>query len=307
MGPAMIAPYPRDLIGYGGKPPAWKLPNGARVAVSMVINFEEGAELSVGDGDATSETVGEIVSIAPPGTWDQSTEQVFAYGMRAGIWRMLDWLERHQRQITFYMCGRAVARLPGIARQIVDAGHEPACHGWLWRPHADYTNMESERADLQRCIDATLAATGQRPEGFFTRNSESPRTRTILRDLGFTYASNGLDDDLPYWDRHDPARPLLILPYAFDSNDMKFTHPNGFVNADEMVTYVRDALEVLVAEGEAGHPRMLSIGWHLRIAGRPGRFAAFKRILELLDGYGDKVWVTRRIDIARCWQEQFPA
>ena len=302
-----IAPYPRDLIGYGGKPPAWKLPNGARVAVSMVINFEEGAELSAGDGDSATEKLGEIVSIIPPGKWDQGTEQVFAYGMRAGIWRMLDGLERHKRQITFYMCGRAVERLPGIARRIVEAGHEPACHGWLWRPHSDYADEASERRDLERCIAATLQATGQRPEGFFSRGSESPRTRLILRDLGFAYASNGLDDDLPYWDRHDAARPLLVLPYAFDSNDMKFFHPNGFVRADEMVSYVRDALEVLVAEGEAGHPRMMSIGWHLRIAGRPGRFAAFKRILELLDSYGDRVWVTRRIDIARCWKEQFPA
>jgi peptidoglycan/xylan/chitin deacetylase (PgdA/CDA1 family) len=303
----MIAPYPRDLIGYGGKPPAWTLPHGAKVAVSMVINFEEGAELSAGDGDPTSERLGEIVSPVPPGTWDQGIEQIFAYGMRAGIWRMLDALERHKRRITFYMCGRAVDRLPGIARRIVEAGHEPACHGWLWRAHSEYEDAASERADLQRCIDATLEATGQRPEGFFSRNSESPWTRTILRDLDFAYASNGLDDDLPYWDRHDAARPLLVLPYAFDSNDMKFFHPNGFVGADEMVGYVRDALEVLVAEGEAGHPRMLNIGWHLRIAGRPGRFSAFKRILELLDSYGERVWVARRIDLAKSWKEQFPA
>jgi peptidoglycan/xylan/chitin deacetylase (PgdA/CDA1 family) len=302
-----VAPYPRDLVGYGGKPPAWQLPAGAKVAVSMVVNFEEGAELSAGDGDPASEKLAEIVSIAPPGTWDQSTEQMFAYGMRAGVWRMLDWLERHDRRITFYMCGRAVERLPAIARRIVEAGHEPACHGWLWRPHSDYTDEASERRDLERCIVATLAASGHRPLGFFCRGSESPWTRKILRDLGFAYASNGLDDDLPYWDRSDAARPLLVLPYAFDSNDMKFFHPNGFVNADEMVAYVRDALEVLVAEGEAGYPRMLNIGWHLRIAGRPGRFAAFKRILELLDSYGERVWVARRIDIARSWQEQFPA
>ena len=135
-----IAPYPRDLIGYGGKPPAWTLPNGAKVAVSMVINFEEGAELAAGDGDPATEKLGEIVSIIPPGKWDQGTEQVFAYGMRAGIWRMLDWLKRHDRRITFYMCGRAVERAPQIARTIVEAGHEPACHGWLWRPQSDYTS-----------------------------------------------------------------------------------------------------------------------------------------------------------------------
>jgi len=302
-----IAPYPRDLIGYGGKPPAWKLPGGAKVAVSMVINFEEGAELSAGDGDPASETVGEIVSTVPPDRWDQNTEQIFAYGMRAGIWRMLDGLERHKRQITFYMCGRAVERAPQIARTIVEAGHEPACHGWLWRPQSDYTSEAEERSDIERCVTATRAATGEHPLGFFSRGSESAWTRKILRDLGFTYASNAFDDDLPYWDRTEPGRPLLILPYALDSNDMKFFHPNAFVTADDLVAYVRDALEVLVAEGEAGHPRLLNIGWHLRIAGRPGRFAAFQRVLALLDSYGDKVWVGRRLDIAHCWREQFPA
>ena len=302
-----VAPYSRDLAGYAGRPPAWKLPGGARVAVSLVVNFEEGAELSAGDGDPASERLGEIVSIIPAGKWDQGTEQVFAYGMRAGIWRFLDWLDRHGRKITFYMCGRAIERSPGIARRIVEAGHEPACHGWLWQPQSSFDSEAAERADFERCIAASLKATGHRPHGFFSRGSESPWTRTILRDLDFTYASNGLDDDFPYWDRSHPGRPLLVLPYAFDSNDMKFFHPNGFVNADEMVTYVHDALEVLIAEGEAGYPRMLNIGWHLRIAGRPGRFAAFMRILKLLDDYGDKVWVARRIDIAESWRAQFPA
>ena len=233
----------------------------------MVINFEEGAEMSAGDGDPSTEKLGEIVSIIPNGKWDQGTEQVFAYGMRAGIWRMLDWLKRHDRQITFYMCGRAIERAPQIARAIVEAGHEPASHGWLWRPQSDYDSEAAERADFERCIAATLAATGERPQGFFSRGSESPWTRKILRDLGFAYASNGFDDDFPYWDRTDPARPLLVVPYALDSNDMKFFHPNAFVNADDLVTYVRHALEVLVAEGEAGDPRLLNIGWHLRIAG----------------------------------------
>jgi peptidoglycan/xylan/chitin deacetylase (PgdA/CDA1 family) len=301
------APYPRDLTGYGGKPPAWTLPHGAKVAVSMVINFEEGAELAAGDGDPASEKLGEIVSIILPGKWDQGTEQIFAYGMRAGIWRMLDWLARHKRQITFYMCGRAIERSPAIASAIVEAGHEPACHGWLWRPQSDYESEAAERGDIERCIVASRIATGERPIGFFSRGSESPWTRKILRDLDFTYASNAFDDDLPYWDKHDPGRPLLILPYALDSNDMKFFHPNGFVCADDMTAYVRDAIEVLLEEGDAGHPKLLNIGFHLRIAGRPGRFAAFKRILELLDGYGERIWVARRIDIARAWMEQFPA
>ncbi|SJZ37473.1 Peptidoglycan/xylan/chitin deacetylase, PgdA/CDA1 family [Enhydrobacter aerosaccus] len=300
-------PNSRDLVGYADAQPAWKLPNGAALAVSLVINFEEGAELAVSDGDPASERVSEIVSVVPPGRWDQGTEQIFAYGMRAGIWRMLEALRRHDRKITFYMCGRAVQRVPQIARRIVDAGHEAACHGWLWRPHADYDTPEAEQHDLQRCVDVIEAATGQQPQGFFCRGSESPWTRPLLRRLGFSYTSNGFDDDLPYWDATEPADPLLVLPYALDSNDMKFFHPNGFVGADEMVAYVRDAIDVLLAEGEAGHPKLLNIGFHLRIAGRPGRFAAFQRVLALLDSYGDRLWVARRIDIARSWQSQFPA
>ncbi|WP_295142829.1 polysaccharide deacetylase family protein [uncultured Reyranella sp.] len=297
----------RDLVGYGGTPPAWKLPGGARLAVSLVVNFEEGAEFAVSDGDPQAEKISEVVSVVPPGRWDQGNEQIFAYGMRAGIWRMLAALEKHRTPATFYMCGRAVERLPLLARRIVEAGHEAACHGWLWRAHAEYADRESELRDLRRCIDVMKSATGQSPAGFFCRGSESPETRSILRELGFSYASNGFDDDLPYWDRTDLQRPLLVVPYALDSNDMKFFHPNGFVRADEMVDYVSDAIETLLEEGEAGHPKLLNIGWHLRIAGRPGRFAAFKRVLTLLESYGDKVWIARRDDIAKSWREQFPA
>jgi peptidoglycan/xylan/chitin deacetylase (PgdA/CDA1 family) len=293
-------PSSRDLLGYRGAPPAWTLPNQAALAVSLVVNFEEGAELATSDGDPTSEKISEVASVVPAGRWDQGTEQIFAYGMRAGIWRMLDCLRRHNRPTTFYMCGRAVERVPEIARLITAAGHEAACHGWRWRPHADYSDASAERLDLERCIDVIHAATGERPLGFFCRGSESPWTRGLLRDLGFSYASNGFDDDLPYWDRSDATRPML------DSNDMKFFHPNGFVCADEMVAYVRDAIEVLIEEGDAGYPKLLNIGFHLRIIGRPGRFAAFKRILELLDGYGERIWVARRIDIARAWTRQFP-
>ncbi|MBV8166444.1 MAG: polysaccharide deacetylase family protein, partial [Alphaproteobacteria bacterium] len=227
--------------------------------------------------------------------------------MRAGVWRLLEALRRHRRAVTFYMCGRAVERSPEAARAIVAAGHEPACHGWLWRPHADYDDPARERADLERCIAATERATGTRPYGFFCRGGESPWTRGLLRDLGFAYTSNGLDDDLPYWDKSDAARPLLVIPYAFDTNDMKFFHPNGFVRADEMVEYVRDAVEVLLQEGSAGQPKLLNLGFHLRIVGRPARFAAFERILALLDGYGDRIWMARRLDLARLWAEQFPA
>lgn len=296
----------RDLHGYGPDMPVLVLPGRARLAVSLVVNFEEGAELAVGDGDARTEKQAEVGSIIPDGAWDQGTEQMFAYGMRAGVWRILEALHRHQRAATFYMCGRAVQRSPQIARRIVEAGHEAACHGWRWLPHALYETVEQERADLQRCIAITEKATGTRPLGFFCRGGESARTRTLLRELGFAYTSNGLDDDLPYWDEAGNASPLLVVPYSFDTNDMKFFHPNGFVRAQEMVDYVRDAIEVLLEEGRAGHPKLLNIGFHLRIVGRPARFAAFRGILDLLDRYGEQVWVTRRIDLARLWSEQFP-
>jgi peptidoglycan/xylan/chitin deacetylase (PgdA/CDA1 family) len=296
----------RDLHGYGSHPPHARLPNGAMAAVSLVVNFEEGAELSVSDGDPAGEHMAEIRSVIPEGRWDQGTEQQFAYGMRAGVWRVLDTLAHHGRHATFYMCGRAVERSPGIARRIVQAGHEAACHGWRWRPHADYQSREAEQADLRRCVQVLQAATGERPVGFFCRGSESPWTRDLLREEGFLYTSNGLDDDLPYWAAPAGAAPLLVIPYAFDSNDMKFFHPNGFVRAGDMVDYVRDAVDVLLDEGRRGVPKLLNIGLHLRIIGRPGRFAALLRILDLLQSYGDRIWTPRRVDLARYWQEQFP-
>ncbi|WP_218831820.1 polysaccharide deacetylase family protein [Bordetella genomosp. 10] len=300
----------RDLHGYGNAPPAVRFPHGAALAVSLVVNFEEGAEWSVADGDAAGERMAEIHSVIPAGQWDQGTEQQFAYGMRAGVWRVLRALEKHRRHVTFYMCGRAVERSPHIARAIVAAGHEAACHGWRWQPHAGYASREAERADLLRCLDAMERATGQRPRGFFCRGSESRWTRGLLRELGFAYTSNGLDDDLPYWDRDAAGHggePLLVIPYAFDTNDMKFFHPNGFVRAGDMVDYVRDAIEVLLEEGRAGAPKLLNIGMHLRIVGRPGRFLALQRILEILDGYGDRIWMPRRIDLAGFWRERFPS
>jgi peptidoglycan/xylan/chitin deacetylase (PgdA/CDA1 family) len=306
---------PRDLHGYAGNPPRARFPNGAALAVSLAVNFEEGADWTIADGDATAERVAEIHSVVPAGRWDQGTEQQFAYGMRAGVWRILEALEQHKRHATFYMCGRAVERSPEIARRIVQAGHEAACHGWRWRPHADYDSREAEHADLRRCVAVLREVTGAAPAGFFCRGSESPWTRALLREEGFIYTSNGLDDDLPYWADADAdanantagTRPLLVIPYAFDSNDMKFFHPNGFVRADDMVGYVKDAIEVLLDEGRRGVPKLLNIGLHLRIVGRPGRFAAVKRILDLLDSYGDEVWTPRRIDLARYWQEHFPA
>jgi peptidoglycan/xylan/chitin deacetylase (PgdA/CDA1 family) len=292
---------PRDLRGYGRTPPKFSWPNGAHVAVSLVVNFEEGAELAISDGDASTETVVEVASVVPQGRWDQGTEQQFAYGTRVGVWRVLDALANRSYPITWYMCGRAVERLPDVAKEMVTAGHEAASHGWLWRPHSDYQNAEDERRDLIRCVDAMEKATGERPRGFFCRGGESVWTRAILKELGFEYTSNGFDDDLPYIDR---TTNLLVVPYSLDTNDTKFIRPNGFIITDEFLTYVRESLEVMIEEGRAGAPKMLNIGFHLRISGRPGRIRAITKVLNLLATLGSQVWVARRIDIARFWMSE---
>ncbi len=285
----------RDLIGYGAHPPDILWPNGARVAVSVVVNFEEGAERQVGDGDTTSERVGEVLSVVPEGHRDQGQEQIFAYGMRRGIWRFLDALERTETPATFFMCGRAVERAPDAAKAITSKGHEAACHGWLWRTHADYPDQATERKDLLRATEAIATHTGQTPLGFFCRGSESPWTRALLAEMGYAYTSNAFDDDLPYTD----ATGLSVLPYNLDTNDMKFFHPNGFSRSEEMVGYVENALEQLLAEAERGASSTLSIGFHLRITGRPARFRAVTQILDLLAKLEGRIWRARRIEIVR--------
>ncbi len=225
---------------------------------------------------------------------------MFAYGTRAGVWRFLEAFERHDRVATFFMCGRAIERLPRLAAEIVGRGHEPACHGWLWRPHADYSDRAEELASLARCIDITKQVTGVRPLGFFCRDGQSRYTRELLAELGFLYDSNGFDDDLPYTSPAGSAQ-MLVVPYALDSNDMKFFHPNGFAEPEQFVRYVRAALSTLQNEAERGRSSLLNIGFHLRICGRPARFAAAESILGLLDELGDRIWVTRRVDLARHW------
>ena len=297
----------RDLAGYAGSPPRIAWPNGARLAVSVVVNFEEGAELQVGDGDARSEPMGEVMSVVPAGRRDQGQEGIFGYGTRAGIWRMLGALDETALPATIFFCGRAVERSPDLARILVERGHEAANHGWRWRPHADYDTEEAEAADLDRCREAIEAATGSAPAGFFCRGGESPWTRRLLAKRGYLYGSNAFDDDLPYWDAAVPGGPLLVVPYSLDTNDMKFFHPNGFVRASEMVEYVRDALDVLEEEAKRGETRLLNLGFHLRICGRPARFPAFRDTLRLLAERRDRIWVATRADIARAFTAAVPA
>ena len=292
----------RDLVGYGGVWPDVRWPNGARLAVSVVVNLEEGAERQVIDGDPANERIGEVLSVVPDDRPDPGQAQIFAYGTRAGAWRMAAALRRHEIPVTLFACGRAAERAAPVLAALAADGHETACHGWLWRPHADYDSPEAEAADLDRAGAAIAAATGQAPRGFFCRGAESPWTRSLLAERGYVYTSNAFDDDLPY---PDPSG-LLVVPYALDTNDMKFFHPNGFVRPAEMVDYVTGALDVLEAEADAGFPRLLNIGFHLRIVGRPARFPAFDRIMAELARRRDRIWIARRIDIAKAFREAAP-
>jgi peptidoglycan/xylan/chitin deacetylase (PgdA/CDA1 family) len=291
----------RDLIGYGLTPPRLRWPGGAAVAVSLVVNYEEGAELSIEAGDPVAERMGEVISVVEPGRRDIGMEQIFSYGLRAGLPRFLDAFDRFGVKATFWMCGRAVARTPDLARAVVARGHEPGCHGWLWRPNADYASAEEERAAMAQATAAIEAATGVRPVGYFCRGSPSAHTASLLRELGYSYDSNALDDDFPYL---SADTGMLVLPYALDTNDMKFFHPNGFVQPGDFARYVAAALDQLVDEGRRGHPRMLSIGFHLRICGRPARFRAVEAILRDLAARGGDVWVATRQDIAEAVRPQ---
>ena len=253
----------RDLIGYGGEWPNFKWPNGARLAVSVVINFEEGAELQVIDGDNKNEKIGEVLSVVHDKTPDQGQAQIFAYGPRVGVWRIAHELRKYKIPTTIFTCGRAAKRASNVLTMLANNGHEIACHGWLWKPNARYKSKKEELRDLDKATSAIFKVTKKLPLGFFCRGSESPWTRELLVKRGYFYSSNAFDDDLPYTD----PTGLTIVPYALDTNDMKFFHPNGFVRAKDMVDYVIDALDVLENETNLGETRLLNIGFHLRIIG----------------------------------------
>ena len=287
----------RDLIGYGGEWPNFTWPNGARLAVSIVINFEEGAELQVVDGDKKNEKIGEVLSVVDDETPDQGQAQIFAYGPRVGVWRIAYELRKYKIPATIFTCGRAAKRVSNVLKMLANDGHEIACHGWLWKPNAAYNSKKEELIDLDKATSAIFKVTKKLPLGFFCRGSESPWTRELLVKRGYFYSSNAFDDDLPYTD----PTGLTIVPYALDTNDMKFFHPNGFVRAKDMVDYVIDALDVLENETNLGETRLLNIGFHLRIIGRPGRFKAFEQILQKLQRKKEKIWIARRIDIAKAF------
>jgi peptidoglycan/xylan/chitin deacetylase (PgdA/CDA1 family) len=293
----------RDLLGYGPTPPHPAWPNNARVAVSFVVNFEEGAEYSVAEGDSYNEGVYEVTDKldAIP---DPCIQTHFDYGTRAGWWRIADTFERFNVPISLSSCGLAVERTPQIAQDAVRRGHEVSAHGWRWESHARMTPDE-ERRNIARTVAAIKKATGQRPLGWHTRSASSPQTRRLLvEEGGFLYDSDNYGDDLPHICDID-GRKHVVLPYAFDTNDMHFQQTHRFVRADDFAGYVIDAFDWLWREGGEA-PKMMSVGLHLRMLGRPARMWALERILQHMQSR-DQVWIARRDHIARHWLDRATA
>jgi putative urate catabolism protein len=297
-------PYPRDLIGYGATPPHPRWPGDARVAVSFVLNFEEGGENSILHGDKASEVyLHEVVGLTPrPGQRDLTVESVYEYGSRAGFWRILRTFAARRLPFTSYAVGMAVARNPEGAHAMAEAGHEVASHGWRWIDYQKIAAAE-ERRHMKLAIEAIEKACGTRPVGWYTGRVSPSTRKLVVEDGGFLYDSDAYNDDLPYWVTVD-GKGQLIIPYTLDNNDMKFGTAQGFNTGEDFFTYVRDAFDVLYREGETA-PKMMSVGLHMRLVGRPGRLAGLERLLDHMQRH-DKVWICRRRDIATHWHAAHP-
>ena len=288
----------RDLLGYGGKWPDLRWPEGARVAVSLVVNVEEGAELSIADGDERNESVYEAREEVV-GTVDPCMESHFGYGPRAGYWRIVDVLAAHGVPATFSCCGRAAERLPWLIRDAVGRGHEISCHGWRWETHA-HMEPEAEREVIAHTHVAIAQAAGIAPVGWHTRSASTAHTRRLLIEHGgFLYDSDAYDDDCPYVIRQGDI-DHVVLPYAFDTNDMRFQPGGGFVHGEDFTRYCVAAFERLRREG-ADVPRMMSVGLHLRLIGRPARIDALDNFLKAVRERGG-AWFATRSMIAHHWR-----
>ncbi|MBA3771807.1 MAG: allantoinase PuuE [Ramlibacter sp.] len=302
------APYPRDLSGYGRNPPHAQWPGRARIAVQFVLNYEEGGENSVLHGDAGSEQfLSEMFSPASYPARHLSMEGIYEYGARAGVWRILREFEKRGLPLTVFAVSMALKRHPELTAAFKELGHEIACHGLRW---INYQGMDEalEREHMRVGMQVIEQLTGQRPLGWYT-GRDSPNTRRLVADYGgFEYDSDYYGDDLPFWmkvARTDGTPvPHLVVPYTLDTNDMRFSLPQGFSQAEDFFIYLRDSFDALFAEGEES-PKMLSIGMHCRLLGRPGRIVALQRFLDHLEKH-DRVWVCRRLDIARHWKQVHP-
>ncbi len=301
-------PYPRDLRGHGRHPPHARWPGQARIAVQFVLNYEEGGENSVLHGDAGSEQfLSEMFNPASYPARHLSMEGIYEYGSRVGVWRLLREFERRGLPLTVFGVSTALERCPEVTQAFVELGHEIACHGWKWIHYQTLPESE-EREHLQRAMETLQRLTGERPLGWYT-GRDSPNTRRLVADHGgFAYDSDYYGDDLPFWlqvRKTDGAlAPHLVVPYTLDCNDMRFALPQGFSHGDPFFQYLKDAFDVMYAEGEE-RPAMMSIGMHCRLLGRPGRMRALQRFLDHVQSH-DRVWVTRRLDIAHHWRAEHP-
>lgn len=297
--------YPRDMLGYGANPldPQW--PGSARIAVQFVLNYEEGGENNILHGDAASEAfLSEIVGAQPwPGMRHWNMESIYEYGSRAGFWRLHRLLTGKKVPVTVYGVATALDRSPAQVLAMKDAGWEIASHGLKWIDYRDFT-VEEETRHLEEAIALHEAATGEKPRGWYTGRTSVNTIDIVTRNGGFAYVADSYADDLPYWHEFE-GRHQLIVPYTLDANDMRFATPQGFNSGEQFFAYLKDTFDVLYAEGEAGAAKMMSIGIHCRLLGRPGRIAALARFIDYIQGH-EKVWLARRIDIAEHWMKTHP-
>lgn len=288
----------RDFVGYGRNPPAVKWPGGARLAVSFCINYEEGAERSPLDGDEYPERFSEVPYGWDVKTRDLATESIYEYGSRVGIWRILHLFNHQGIRTTFYACARALERNPEAAREIARTGHEICSHGERWDEHWRMTR-EEEHQSIRRAVQSLERTTGQRPVGWYCRYAPSLYTRELLAEEGFLYDSDSYADELPYYVKVH-GRDFLVLPYTLDVNDFPFW-ANRYSTGHDFYQYAKDSFDYLYRESQT-KPRMFSVGLHLRIIGRPGRFVGLEKLVAYVKRFPD-VWITRRVDIAKWWLE----
>jgi putative urate catabolism protein len=300
----MTAAYPRDLIGYGAHPPHPRWPGDARIAVQFVLNYEEGAERAVMHGDEVSEYfLSEMVGTAPiPGMRHMSMESLYEYGSRAGFWRIKRLFDAYRLPLTVFGVAQAMARNPAAVEAMLESGWEIASHGYRWIDYQHFPE-EIEAEHIAKAIEIHTELTGERPLGWYQGRTSPNTARLVAQEGGFVYDADSYADDLPYYDAQH-GRAQLIVPYTLDANDMRFVAVQGFNSGDQFFAYLRDAFDVLYAEGETA-PKMLSIGLHGRVVGHPARMAALRRFIDHVLGH-DRVWIARRIDIARHWLDVHP-
>lgn len=296
--------YPRDLTGYGETPPDPQWPGGAKIAVQFVLNYEEGGENNVLHGDASAETfLSEIANAeAIEGARHMSMESTYEYGSRAGVWRLLRLFEEAKIPLTIFAVATALERYPDMVPAFLNRYHEICCHGYKWINY-QHIDQRTEKKHIAQAVDILTNLIGTRPSGWYTGRT-SPNTKRLIAEYGgFKYCADDYSDDLPFWENHN-GNPLLIVPYTLDANDMRFASPHGFATGEDFYTYLKDTFATLYREGDT-HPKMMSIGLHCRLAGRPGRIAGLKRFIDHVKTF-DHVWLCRRIDIAEHWHKTYP-